>query len=180
MKAQPARPSGHWEATGANDAKKRLELEDRVKAALEDANEYSLQGFKACNLQYPVLQKDTCGIQVGVAVDADYELVWEAVVPFRSFYFKHEIDKRDKGKALSICIETTGAKRPPGEKAPAVRSGRGGGFSPSIGIGGMGVGMNMGGRGRQGGGYAPQGSNIMEPLYKSTVTWKVVGLAWKE
>lgn len=161
--------------------KQRLELEDKVSAALLNASEYSLQGFKSCNLQYPIKENDTCGIIVRIAVDADNELVWEAVIPFKTFYPKHTIDARDKGKPMSICIETTCLKKPAGGSqisGSRVNDIRSVGMRPGLSVGGMGLGMNVG-RGRPRGGAAPQyGNNIAEPLYRSTVTWKKFGIAF--
>ncbi len=96
--------------------KQRQILEDKVSRAMDDAKEYSLQGFKSCNLQFPILEKDTCGIVVRIGLDGDTnELVWEAVVPFKSFYYKSQIARSDKGKPISICFETEGLKRPAGQ-----------------------------------------------------------------
>ena len=141
---------------------------------LDQANEFSLQGFKACNGQFPLLEKDSCGVEIKMALDDMNELVWEAKVPFRSFY-KPVIDRRDRGKPLSICFETIGSKRPPGQNPGGQRSHGGGGFSPGFGMGGMGMSMRTGGASRGG-----QTNNDMEPLYKSTTTWKKIGIAVKD
>jgi hypothetical protein len=173
--------SGQFQqGNGSTQDKKRMELEDRVKAAMADANEYSLQGFKSCNLQFPIMENDSCGIKVRMAIDADNELVWEAVVPLKSFYPKHEITRVDKGKPISICFETVAMKRPANEdRGGHGGGGNGGGMRPGVGMGGMGMGMRMGGGGSHGGnrGGAQQPS-IMEPAYKSTITWKKFGLGW--
>ena len=161
-----------------------MDLEDRVRAAIDGAKEYSLQGFKSCNLQFPILELDSCGITVRIGLDVDNELVWEAKIPFKSFYFKPQLTRADKGKAISVCFETTAMKRPPGEPASNGSHGSGGGFRPSVGFGGMGMGMGMGGGGMSRGGSRgrPQntGSNIMEPAYKSTKTYKKTGLAYQD
>ncbi len=159
--------------------KQRMELEDRVRATMDGAKEYSLQGFKGCNLQFPISETDTCGIVVRMSLDADNELVWEAKVPFRSFYFKPQLARPDKGKAISICIETTAMKRPQGQPASG-GNGRGGGFRPSVGFGGMGMSMGGGPMYRSGSRSTPPGSSIMEPAYKSTKTYKKTGLAYQE
>lgn len=173
------RPTGgQWQhGNGGGIDKQRLALEDRVRKLLTEAKEYSLQGFKACNLQFPILERDTCGVITRMDLDADGELVWEAVIPFKSFYFKPEIDKRDNGKPMSVCFETVGAKKPAGGQGN--RGGNGGGFGPHVGIGGMGMGMRMGGGGMRGG-NSGQGNNMMESLYKSTTTWKTFGIAYEE
>lgn len=157
---------------GNNPDKKRLQLEERVKAALGNARDYSLQGFKGCNLQFPIMEKDTCGIVTRIALDEFNELVWEAVIPFKTFYYKAEISKADQGKVISICFETNGAKRPSGQGGG---NAGGGGVRPSVGMGrhtGGGINHTGGGAGNQG--------NLMEPLYKSTKTYKKFGLAWHD
>jgi len=178
--------------SGNNTEKRRLALEDRVRAALDDANAYSLEGFKSCNKRFSLLEKDTCGIVVRVGLDSSNELVWEAVVPFKTFYPKSEISKSDMGKGLSVCFQTTGAKRPAGNNGGGNRGGGGGmsggmhgggmGFGGGMGSG-MGMGMRMGGaggggRGMRSGGNS-QNNSMMESLYKSTQTWKKFGIAWQ-
>lgn len=169
--------NGNMSGSSSED-KKRMELEDKVKSELENAREFSLQGFKGCNLQFPILEKDTCGIMVRMAIDADNELVWEAVIPFKSFYFKPEIGKTDKGRPISVCFETVGSKKPANQGGG---NGGGGGMRPSMGyggMGGMGMGMRMGG-GHGGNRGASQNNNsMMEPLYKSTKTYKKFGIAY--
>lgn len=160
----------------------QLDMTERVKRALPKADQYSLQGFKACNNQYSIDEKDTCGIQVSISMDENNELVWEAKVPFKTFYTKAEIDNRDRGRPLSICIETTGLNRPPGQANSNRGGGNGGGFRPGIGIGGGGMrfgggmGSGMHGGGNRGGNTKP---NPNEQLYKSTTTWKKFGIAFK-
>ena len=168
--------------------KRRLAMEEKVKRMMKDVNAYSLQGFKACNFEFPLLERDTCGIVVRMAIDSDNEMVWEAVIPFKSFYSKKEISRIDKGKIMSVCFETTGSKKPAGQTGNSGHhsgGGGGGGFRPSIGMGGMGgMHMGMGGGGMRGGGRGGGQQNTqdteMEQLYKSTKTYKVFGLAWIE
>jgi len=173
MKAQEGTGQG-----GNREQQQRLQLEDRVRAAMNSATEFSLQGFKSCNLQYAITEGDSCGVVVRMALDENNELVWEAAVPFKSFYFKPELTRADKGKVFTVCFETTGVERPAGGGG----GNRGGGMRPTMGMGGMGMGMHMGGGG---GGYrgnrnqGAQQSNIMEPLYKSTKTYKKFGLAFQ-
>ena len=168
---------------GGSIDKRRLALEDKVSKALGQANEYSLQGFKSCNLQYHIMETDSCGIVVRIGLDTDNELVWEAVVPFKSFYYKSQVSRSDKGKPISICIETTGIKRPAGQGSGS--HGGGGGVRPGFGMGmggGMGMGMHMGGGGmRSGGNRNSQNNNdnLMESLYKSTKTYKKFGIAFQ-
>jgi hypothetical protein len=161
--------------------KRRMDLEDKVRRLMSEAKEYSLQGFKSCNLQYPIPENDSCGIVVRLGLDADNEMVWEAVIPFKTFYNKAQITRADRGRAISVCFETTGEKKPAGQPA-GNRGSSGGGMRPSLGIGGMGgMGMRMGGGhgGGNRGGQTPA-DNMMESLYKSTKTYKKFGLAFQE
>ena len=177
------KPSGIYIQQGQGSAaqqKQRMDIEDKVKQAMESANEYSLQGFKACNLQFPIQENDTCGVKVRMSIDEDNELVWEAVVPFRSFYFKPEISRPDRGKALSICMETTAMKRPEGQAKGNRGNGGGSGMRPGFSVGGMGLGMGMGGGMSGGNRSSPQLYDPMEPAYKSTKTWKRFGIAYDE
>ncbi len=179
---------GQWhQGTGGNrEDQKRMDLEDRVHRGIDKANEFSLQGFKGCNQQFSLLEKDSCGIVIRMAIDSTNELVWEAVVPLKAFYTKAEMTRADKGKAISVCFETVGSKRPAGEQQGGGSRGGGGGMRPSVGFGmggGMGMGIGTGGmyrgnhgRGNQGG----ENNSMMESLYKSTKTWKKFGLAWKD
>lgn len=186
MQQEEKRPSSvhmqQGQGTGQSD-KRRIELEDRIKRAMSGANEYSLQGFKSCNLQYNLMETDSCGIKVRMAIDADNEMVWEAVVPFKTFYYKAHISAADKGKPVSICFETTGIKRPAGQAGGNNHGGGGGGMRPGFGMGGgMGMGMRMGGGGMHNGNRGGQNNtdNTMESLYKSTKTYKTFGIAFQQ
>ena len=184
QKAAPAAGQGQLGLSSDATQKRRMDIEDKVRAAMGDAKEYSLQGFKSCNLQFPIMETDSCGIVVRMGLDADNELVWEAKVPFKSFYFKPQVSRPDKGKALTVCFETTAMKRPPGQSGGGGNHGGGGGFGPGIGVGMGGMGMGMGGGMYRGGGgsrHSPQNStDIMEPAYKSTKTYKKFGIAYVE
>ncbi len=158
--------------------KRIIEMQQNVKKAIDAADEYSLQGFKGCNLQFPVKAENSCGIVVRINMDQDNELIWEAKIPFKSFYFKPKIDRADKNRTIALCFETTGSKRAEGQATRTVRSRGRSGFRPSIGIGGMGMGMQFGGGGNQGNTYDPN-ANLMDALYKSTKTWVVTGVAVK-
>ncbi len=162
---------------------RRMELEDKVRASLMNAKEYSLQGFKYCNLQFPIMETDSCGIEVRIDIDSTNELIWEAKVPFKSFYFKPQVARADRGKPITVCFETTAMERPAGQGGGS-NGPSSSGFRPSIGFGGgmgMGMGMGMGGGGmRSGGSRGTQNSDIMEPAYKSTKTYKKFGVAFQE
>lgn len=157
--------------------KRLLDIRMNVKQAIPMASEYSLQGFKGCNFQFPVAAPNSCGIVVRLNVNEDNVLVWEACIPFKAFYHKEVIDKTDRNRIFSFCIETTAAKRPAG--LPVAARGRSGRPSvrPGFSVGGMGMGMQFGGGGGSYNAAYDPNANLMEPLYKTTQTWLRTGLA---
>src|SRR6185312_7855783 len=65
----------------------------RIKRALDDATQLTLQGFKDCQGGYSVIQKNDCGIMVKIGMDEYNELIWEAAIPFKALYGKDSLDK---------------------------------------------------------------------------------------
>jgi len=180
--SQGERPaSQHWQS--GQGQRQRMGMEDKINKALSQDTVYSLYGFKGCRGDFLLSQTDTCGIIVRTAIDQDNELIWEAVIPFKAFYYKPEIDKRDKGKPLSIGFEITGLKKPEGQGGGSGTHGggmRGGGSSFGMGMGGMRMGMGGGGHGMRGGSQNGNNNDASQQLYKSTHTWKDVGIAFQD
>lgn len=146
------------------------ELPQRIDEALANTNEFFLQGFKGCRGKFALPQGDSCGIKVGVGLDEYDQLVWEVVIPFKTFYFKNQIDVHDRGKPIDICFDIQGLERPGGQAGNRPHMG---GFGIGVGGMGMGLGPGMGGRG--------YGGNVEnEELYKSASFWKKVGIAYKQ
>lgn len=148
------------------------ELPQRIDEALANTNEFFLQGFKGCRGKFTLPQGDSCGIKVGVGLDEYDQLVWEVVIPFKTFYFKNQIDAHDRGKPIDICFDIQGLERPGGQAGNSRP--RMGGFG--VGVGGMGMGMGVGRE--MGRGYGGEVEN--EELYKSASFWKKVGLAYRQ
>ncbi len=151
------------------------DMAKQVDDAMGTTNEFFLNGFKGCRGKFKLDEGDSCGIKLGVGLDEYDQLVWEAVIPFKTFYPKGEIDRRDQGRPLDICFDILGMDRPEG------MSGNGGGGAPrfSVGMGGFGMGPAMGGgmgMGRRNGG----GGQGNDQLYKTTSTWQEVGIAFQE
>jgi hypothetical protein len=154
------------------------DLMQAVDKSISTADEFFLQGFKGCNGKYYALTGDSCKIKVACGLDEYDQLVWEAVIPFKAFYTKTEIDNRDKGRPISVCFDMLGLDKPAGQG----NSGHGGGSGMHMGgmgfgMGGMGMGMGMhpgGGGGRRSGG-TPN-----EQLYTSYTFWPQVGIAYQD
>jgi hypothetical protein len=146
-------------------------MAQRIDAALGSVNEFFLQGFKGCRGKFTLSQNDSCGIKVGIGLDEYDQLVWEAIIPFKTFYPKDTIDRRDMGRPLDICFDIAGLTRPGGQGNNGMRPG---GMSVGMGMGGMGFGMGGGMGGNRG--Y----SDPNEPLYRSISFWKKVGIAFQQ
>ncbi len=149
------------------------DLIKQIDEAMASTNEFFLNGFKGCHGKFSLKDGDTCGISVGVGLDEYDQLIWEAVIPFKTFYPKAQIDSRDAGKPIDICFDILGMEKPEGMGngggAPRVGFGLGGG----MGMGGMGMGLNTGGGGRGGGA-------INDQLYRTTSFWQEVGIAYQQ
>lgn len=132
--------------------------------------EASLEGFKDCNGAMVVTQKNSCGIEVALGFDAYHELVWEAKIPFSSFY-KKQLTSADAGKKIMLCLELNAMKMPPhpdGEMLPP----------PPPGGGEMGE-MPPGG-GPEGGGQGFFPSDMASRSQFPLKIWQPIILAVKE
>jgi hypothetical protein len=152
------------------------DLMQSVDKSLSTADEFFLQGFKGCNGKYYALTGDSCKIKVACGLDQYDQLVWEAVIPFKAFYTKAQVDYRDRGKPISVCFDMLGLEKPAGQ-------GNGGGHGGGMHMGGMGFGMGgmgMGMRPMGGGGGRRSGGTPNEQLYTSYTFWQKVGIAYQD
>ncbi|HXS37183.1 MAG TPA: hypothetical protein VN721_10820 [Flavipsychrobacter sp.] len=149
----------------------------RIKRALDEATQLTLQGFKGCQGGYSVIQKNDCGIMVKIGIDEYNELIWEAAIPFKALYGKDSIDKADIGKPVSICYAIKGLKKPAGANSNNGNHSGGADIgSHGMGGGGMGEGGGM----HRGGSMSRGGSNSQsDNLFESTKTWRQFGLAYQ-
>ena len=89
-------------------------------------------------------------------------------------YGKEHIEKKDEGKALSVCFNIKAFKKPERPKGESEGMNEGGN-------GMQGGGMRGGGTGMQGGGHrGGPGGTERESMFEATKTWKQVGLAYKD
>ena len=152
------------------------QLDVKLSKSAKDANQFSLDGFNACNGGYMVSQTTPCGVKVIARIDEYKELVWEAVVPFKAIYNKDVITPQDADKPISVCFVIKGFKNPASKNNDA----GGNGISNNTG----GTGANIGGRGGGGGRGKGAGTrpaeNPLQHLYESTKTWKQFDLVYKQ
>ncbi len=137
----------------------------------KDYKEMMLTGFHA-PIRGSVPLTNDFGVQVGVNWDASkydssYIMIYEAVIPFRTFY-KNKLTSADSLRKFGITI-TVNALPHAASQGGSKGGGHGGGGGGGMGGGGMGGGGMRGGGGggrggRGGGGKAPEPAN---PLYES-------------
>lgn len=147
-----------------------------LKNGVENARDYSLKGFNGCDGSFLVKQGNSCGIETRIGLNGTDDLVWEAKVPFKSFY-KEAIGPQDVAQTISICFDIKGLKR---EDRPSSTGGRGGGGGGGgMRGGGGGGGMRGGGGGMRGGGMrgGTGGGQERSLLFESTTTWEKIHLA---
>ena len=144
------------------------QLQVKLNKLADDANQFSLDGFGACNGGYLSTQAAPCGIKVRMRMDEYKELVWEAVVPLKAIGLS-----ADAGKTISVCyaIKAFKTASTKGQDNSAPMSGNnnmaGGGMHNSMpSHGGKSAGRSM-------------GENPMQHLYDNTKTWKFFGIAAK-
>ena len=160
-------------------------LDQKINKSAQDANQFSIDGFIKCNGGFMVKQTTPCGIQVRMSIDEYKELVWEAVIPFKTIYGKDTISAADAGKHISVCFALKSFKKEP--KNTSGDNG-GGGNNGGINNGMAGAGTNSGmggrggggGRGKGGGGRGAQAEDPMQSLYESSKTWKFFGIAYEK
>jgi hypothetical protein len=156
--------------------------EQRISQYVKEANQFSLDGFIACNGVFMPKQTTPCGISVRMGIDEFKELVWEAVVPLRAIYNRNDISATDAGKPLSVAFSIKGFRKPESKSSPDNSNAGGGGMNSGMGTAGANSGMrgagSRGGGGR--GGRTGQAESPLQHLYESTKTWKFFGLAWNQ
>jgi hypothetical protein len=155
------------------------EFNQKIKRALSDATQLSLEGFSACSGGFAVAQNNDCGIKVSVGVDEYKELIWEASIPFKAIYNKTHITKSDMGRPISVCFAVKGFKKPSSNSGNNENASSAGSTGNSS-MGGSGHGGMGGGRGGGGGKRGGMGQDDpREHLFESSKTWKQFGLAYE-
>ncbi len=150
------------------------------KTALE-ANQFTVDGFSGCTGGYMVKQTTPCGISVRLSIDEYKELVWEAVIPFKTIYGKQSITAAQVGKPISVCFAVKGFKKTDSKTGAGDNNNTG----MNNGMAGAGTNSSMRG-GSPGGGRSKGGArsgvqeNPLQHLYENTKTWKFFSLAWDQ
>lgn len=158
----------------------KMDAEQMHKRMLETARDLYLTGFKGCNGSFLVKQNNGCGINVRMGFDEYNTLVWEAVIPFKSFY-KDGLTPSDNHKPIGVCFSVKGIQRPKTEGGGNGGSMSNGSVAGRQNMSGMSGGnMRGGGGGMHGGGMHGGGvGGDREALYESSKTWYETGIVVK-
>jgi hypothetical protein len=155
------------------------QLSHKLSKSADEANQFSLDGFRNCSGGYMVSQTNNCGIKVKLKIDEYKQLVWEAEIPFKAIYHKDVITAADAGRPISVCFTVKGFKS---KGTKNINNTNGAGTNESMNSGGVGGGgrtnsrpMGSGGRG----GGRTSATDPMERLYESTKTWKHFSIAYQ-
>ena len=163
-------------------------LEAIKRKFLQQANQMQLIGFKSGIPDYLAASENEYGIRVSINWDVNNIMIYEAVIPFKTFY-KPALVAKDSLKNFDFSMTIHGFPAPE-KKDDGSSGGSGGGMGGSGGgMGGAGGGMGgagggMGGRGGgmggggRGGGMrgAPVEAN---PMYETNSFWVKMKLAAK-
>jgi hypothetical protein len=150
----------------------------RLYKQAETANQFSLDGFPACNGGFLATQTAPCGVKVRMRIDEYKQLVWEAQVPFKAIFGTDELPAAYAHKPISVCFAVKGLHRasPKGDNSTdASQNGMGG-------MGGNGAQGSFGGNSRQrgmSGGRNTAQTSPTDRLYETTKTWKHFGLEYR-
>jgi hypothetical protein len=163
---------------GAKTTHMSRPMQQKIAKLTREANQFSIEGSGGCNGGFVVTQATSCGIKVRMAMDEYKELVWEAVIPFKTIYNKETITAADAGKPMSVCFAVKGFKHPQSKGEENNNTSMN---TNMAGGGTMNSGMPGSGNARRGGGGTRNISNDpMQHLYETTKTWKHFGLAWQQ
>ncbi len=156
----------------------RKQSEQKITRLLQDANQFTMDGFANCSGGYMISQTLPCGVKVRARIDEFRELVWEAVIPFRVLYNRDSIVGSDARRPISVCYQVkgfkaNGPKNDNGANTAGMNNGMGGAGTNSA----MRNGIGQIPRGR--GGSRNSSDDPMHHYYETTKTWKQFGIAVK-
>ena len=141
------------------------------KKFLQTANQMQLTGFKSGIPDFLAPSSNEFGINVSINWDANNIMIYEAVVPFKTFY-KSALVAKDSLKNIDFSMTIPGFPAPE-KKDDGNNSGNGGG------MGGGGMGGSAGGMG--GGGRNMRAGNTAEvnTMYETKSFWVKMRLSAK-
>ncbi len=154
------------------------DMTQKVKRALSDATQLTLEGFRGCKGGFLVKENNPCGIKVQIGIDEYKELIWEAAIPFSAIYNTDHINKKWDGRPISVGFFVKGFKKPSTSNGASDAGSMGSGGGRGMGSGGMGGGGGRGGS-RGGGSRSIGTTSPRDQLFESTHTWKQFGISYQ-
>lgn len=139
-----------------------------IGKGIDQANQFSLDGFSGCDGGFMIAQANPCGIKLKARIDEYKELVWEAAIPVKIIFGKDSLTVAEAGKAMNICFHINGMKSPKKQGVDNTSN----------------AGQNMGVPGGQRNSVAPGAmggrtttQSPLDHLYNATNTWKITATA---
>jgi hypothetical protein len=190
--ADASRSSGSHHGGGK---KPGSDLDAIKKKFLQQANQMQLTGFKSGIPDFLAASQNDYGINVSINWDVNNIMIYEAVIPFKTFY-KPALVAKDSLRNFDFSMTIHGFPAPEKKDDGSSSGGGGGGMGgggmggSGGGMGGAGGGMGGAGGGRGGGGMGGggggrgggmRGGNMAEanPMYETNSFWVKIRLAAK-
>ena len=163
------------------------ELDAIKNRFLRQANQMQLVGFKK-NIPDYLTSDNEYGINVSINWDVNNIMIYEAIIPFKTFY-KPALTAKDSLKTFDFAMTIHGfpapEKKDDGNSGGGSGMGGGGGMGGSGGMGGGGMGGSsmggggrggmggggMGGGGGRGGGMRGGAASEVNPMYETNSFW---------
>ena len=192
----PDKNSDDFQPNSSGDGTKHgYSLAAIKKKFLQQANQMQLTGFKSGIPDFLAASENEFGIKVSINWDVNNIMIYEAAIPFNTFY-KDKLVAKDSIKNFDFSMTILGFPAP--EKTDDGSNNASGGVpggGAGGGMGGMGGNSGMGGRGGMGGGMgssmngAGGGGNArnmragsmadVNPMYVTNSFWVKIRLAAK-
>ena len=148
----PDKNADDFQSTGAQGSKAGGYSLDAIKKKfLQTANQMQLTGFKSGIPDFLAASDNEFGIKVSINWDVNNIMIYEAAIPFKTFY-KDKLTAKDSTKSFDLSMTIPGFPAP--EKTDDGSSNAGAGVpggGAGGGMGGMGGNSSLGGRGGMGG-----------------------------
>lgn len=144
--------------------------ENRINKMMQDAGQFSLEGFGSCSGGYMISQVLPCGVKVKARMDEYKQFVWEATIPFKAIYGIDSISAAHANKPISVCFTVHSFK-----KAKTTSGGDNNNMSNISGA----AGNNSQNRNAANISTAASSQDPNEHYYQTTKTWKQFSLVWQ-
>lgn len=164
-----------FDVTTAHESRSQMAIkqsENRINRMMQEAGQFSLDGFGNCNGGFMISQVLPCGVKVKAKIDEYKQFVWEAAIPFKAIFGIDSLSQVYAGKPISICYTVKGFRT-------ATKTSGGGDNSSMTNVGGT-AGNNSQQRNAANLSTRPMTQDPNQHYYQTTKTWKQFGLAMRQ